>query len=239
MASPQELAVLGDARAVVEALVKEWDSRGLGVREPARPWPSLSEVKASMMKVDLGHDPSRGLDLRSAVAAFDERLPAERIIVTDSGRHMAPLPTLLGAPDARSWIVSRGYGSVGLGISAALGAATASTEKKVVLFCGDGGFMMGAQGLDCFRINDLDATIVILNDELYGAEVGCLRKYGLSTDIAHQTLPRIDLYAESLGGRGVVVRTFDDIAALDLNSPGLLFVDVRLDPEVNNFGAVG
>lgn len=87
MASTPELALFGDAGQTVRALIDEWRRRGNPPRE-----------------------------VRGASPTFGEKLPANRIVVTDSGRTLGTLPSLVDAQDAYSWLVGRGYGSVGLGL---------------------------------------------------------------------------------------------------------------------------
>ena len=49
----------------------------------------------------------------------------------------------ISAPDPRSFLVTVNFGSIGLGLQQAIGAAIAEPARPVVLFTGDGGFMMG------------------------------------------------------------------------------------------------
>lgn len=46
-------------------------------------------------------------------------------------------------PNAESFIVTTNFGSIGLGLQVAIGAGFAVPNRPVVLFTGDGGFMMG------------------------------------------------------------------------------------------------
>ncbi|MGE5156115.1 MAG: thiamine pyrophosphate-dependent enzyme [Betaproteobacteria bacterium] len=239
MASSPDLALLGDARDVVPALVAQWRRRGLPQRPPPGDIPTVDEVRASVMKVDIGHDPARGLDVREVLAEFDRRLPADRVVVTDSGRHIVSVPTLVGTRDARSWLLSRGYGSVGLGLGAAIGAAAAHPGRKIALFCGDGGFAMAAQELDTIREYGFDVTIVILNDLMYGAEMRYLARFGLPPDVLRMGFPDIEPLARAYGGVGVVVRTRQQLAELDPPATGLFLVDARIDPEADAHDAVG
>lgn len=229
LASAPELALLCDAGVAARALVRECERWGMRGRPTPPDAPTLADIRAGLLRVDLGNDPARGIDVRHAYAVLDERLPAGRIVVTDSGRHLAPIPTLISVDDARSWVMSRGYGSVGLGIGAAIGAASA-TNRPVVLLCGDGGLMMAAQDLDAVRINGLDLTVVVLNDEMYGSEIKHLVKYGLDVGIAAQPLPDIPTLAAAFGGRGVVVRTLSELEHLEVRHGGLTIIDVRIDP---------
>lgn len=232
-ATASELGLLGDAKVMVGALTDEWCRRGMAKRSVHGSTPTFDEIGRSILDVDLGHDCSRGLDVRRVYATLSSKLPAERIIVTDSGRYMATMASLVDARDARSWLVSRGYGSIGLGLGAAIGAAVGVPERPVVLFCGDGGFMMSAQDLDAVRLNDLNLTVVIMNDEQYGSELQHLAMYNLPGDVVRQDLPDVVSLAHAFGGVGVVVQTEDELAALGLPYRGLFIVDVRLDPAVN------
>jgi acetolactate synthase-1/2/3 large subunit len=238
MASSPDLAILGDARNTVPALVDEWHRRGLPARPVQGDLPTRDEIRASVMKVDIGHDPERGLDVREVLAEFDRRLPADRVVVTDSGRHIVAIPTLVGARDARSFIPSRGYGSVGLGLGAAVGAAAAHPGRPVALFCGDGGFTMASQELDTIREHGFDITVVILNDLMYGAETRYLAKFGLPPDVLRMGFPDVDALARAYGGRGVVVRTRPELLDLELPGSGLFIVDARIDPAADAHDAV-
>lgn len=231
-ASSPELGLLGDAGTTAQALIAEWNSRSLPAREITEPTPTYRAAQDSVLAIPVDHDPARGLDLRRVYAAFDRVLPDSRIVVTDSGSSLGTLPALVNARDARSWLIGRGYGSVGLGIGTALGAAAAHPDRPVVLFCGDGGFMMGLSGIDSTRMSNINLTIVIMNDEQLGSEVKHLVKYGLPTDVVRQTLPDIPALAASFGGHGTVLRTQADLDGLTLRGHGLEVFDARTDPTI-------
>jgi acetolactate synthase-1/2/3 large subunit len=232
-ATSPELGLIGDAGASVHAVLTELRRRGHRPRAAGKRAPSRDEAEASVLKTDLGHDPRRGLDLRHVYATLNRKLPADRVVVTDGGRAGIPLPALLEARDERGWLTSRGYGSIGLGIGASIGAAVAAPDRPVVLFCGDGGFMMAAQELDTIRLHDLNVTIVVMNDAQYGSEIKYLRKLGLPLDVAQQSMPDLMLLARAFGGDGIVLKNEQDLADLKLPLSGLFIVDVHLDPEIN------
>jgi acetolactate synthase I/II/III large subunit len=234
--SSPDLAVLGDVRATASAIIDEWGSRGLKARPAPKPSPRFSDMRQSLLENSLNHDPDRGLDLRDVFMAFDAKLPPDRIVITDSGRTKG-LATLVGARDARSWLIGRGYGSVGLGLGTAIGASAAHPDRPVALFCGDGGFMMALAGLDSARLHDLNLIVVILNDEQLGAELKHLRRYRLPYDVAQQPLPDIPALASVYGGRGTVIRSPEDLASFEFQGSGLEIVDVRIDPLMESEGA--
>ncbi|MEU8633115.1 thiamine pyrophosphate-binding protein [Amycolatopsis sp. NPDC048633] len=230
-----EVSLFGDARAVVRAVLDACRARGLG--EPRRPTagPTVAEVQESVLKVDVGHDPARGLDLREVFRAFDEHLPPGRVVATDAGRSLKTLPTLVSARSARNWLIGNSFGSIGRGLGLAIGAAAAHPDGPVVLFCGDGGFMMAAQDLDAVRLNGLDLVVVVTNDEQLGAEVKYVEQYDLPPELIRQTLPDIGHLAAAFGGIGRVVRTPAELAeaAAAATRPGLTLLDVRIDPAID------
>ncbi|PWK61291.1 thiamine pyrophosphate-binding protein [Aminobacter sp. AP02] len=233
-ASAPELFLLGDAGVAVGRLIDEWKRRGLATRPAPGPAPTREEIKAALLGVDLKHDPARGLDPRAAYVALDEVFPQDRIVVTDNGRFIATVPSLVAARDATSWIVGNAYGSVGLGLGAAIGAAAAHPDRPVLLITGDGGFAMAAQELDAIRLGGIDnLTVAIINDELYGSDVKYLRRFGLPNTVLYQPLPDIEALAKVYGGVGHVVTGIAQLGQIDFNTPGPTLLDIRVDPEVN------
>lgn len=227
-----ELALLGDARLTVRGLLEEARSRQVSGRSVVAP-PAYEEIRSSALAVDLGHDPTRGMDPREVYVALDDLLPADRVVVTDSGRFLGTVPSLIRAADAHSWLVGNSFGSIGQGLGIAIGAAIAHRDRPVVLVTGDGGFMMSSHDLDAVHLNRLDLAIVIVNDGQYGSDAKYLDDYGLPRDIIQQPLPDVHSLAEAFGGVGMVIRTLKDLSEAPLVGHGLRLFDVRVDPEVN------
>ena len=63
-----------------------------------------------------------------------------------------------------------------------MGVAAARPDRPVVLFDGDGSFLMNVQELETIRRHELNVLIVVMNDGAYGSEVHKLRAEGLSED---------------------------------------------------------
>ena len=233
-ASSPELFLLGDARIATEELLAEWKRRGLPDRPAPPPGPDGKTIKASFLKADLGSDPARGLDPRAVYAALDRIFPPSRIVVTDNGRFIVTTASLIEARDAKSWLVGNAYGSIGLGLGAAIGAAVAHPDRPVVLVTGDGGFAMAAQELSAIRGAGIDnITIAIINDECYGSDIKYLRRYGLPQTVLYQTLPDIEGLARVYGGSGHLITSVDELERVDFSGPGPKLLDIRVDPEVN------
>lgn len=238
-ASSPDLFLYADAAAAARALVSEWKRRGLAPRPEPVPVPSRVAIRDGLLAVDLGHDPARGLDPRAVYAALDDAFPADRLVVTDNGRFVATSPSLVDAPDAHSWLIGNAYGSVGLGLGAAIGACVAHRDRPVLLLSGDGGFAMAAQELDALRQGGIDnLTIAILNDQLYGSDLKYLRRFRLPDTVLQQPLPDLEALAAVYGGRGHLITDPGQLTELDFTAPGLKILDIRVDPEVNVRDAV-
>lgn len=104
-------------------------------RRPQRTWTSTRWREHA--RDDLGNDP-RELDPGQAYRRMDDLLPDNRVVVTDSGRSLpTPRRSSERPTHGPSWWAG-GYGSVGLGLETALGAACARPDAHVVLFLNDG-----------------------------------------------------------------------------------------------------
>jgi thiamine pyrophosphate-dependent acetolactate synthase large subunit-like protein len=175
------------------------------------------------------------VDLRTAMIALDEVLPADRAVVTDVGRFKsAPWRYLGNGPGLFSQTSS--FGSIGLGLGAAIGAAFARPDRLTVCVIGDGGLMMCLLELSTAVHHRLPLLVAVLNDGSYGAEYTKLGDFGLDPDYSLRPWPSFADIARALGAHAATVRTPDDIRQLKssferLDRPFLL--DIRADPAVD------
>jgi thiamine pyrophosphate-dependent acetolactate synthase large subunit-like protein len=177
---------------------------------------------------------SAGLDYIDLLTRLDGMLPADRMLVTDAGRHMVKAMQYLRVEAPRLYVQTASFGSIGLGIAQAIGAAAAEPGRPVVAAVGDGGFMLG--GLTEFNTavrNGMDLIVLMFNDGCYGAEFAQLRDKQMDTAVSMFDWPDFGPVATALGGRGVVVRNLDDLEAareaLAARDRPLL-IEFKLDP---------
>jgi acetolactate synthase I/II/III large subunit len=234
------LTLKADAGRAVAALLEEWNGFGVPDGEPWADRLTFAENKVSILECDIGHDPTHGIDPRQVFEAIDRIFPPNRVVAADSGRSVGgAMPAIVDACDSRSFLIGNSFSSIGRGLGIAIGAAAANPDRPVVLFAGDGGFAMSMQDLDAVRLSRLDLTIVIMNDRQYGSEVKYLLEHGLPMDVISQHLPDIPLLAKAFGGEGHVITTIDQLDDLNLPSPGLVILDVRIDPNADVRRSVG
>jgi len=209
---------LDEAEIAPSGFRHEIDARGLAEMPAPRP----------------GGAGDGGLDYVEVLARLDAMLPANRVFVTDAGRHMVKAMQYLHVESPRFYVQTASFGSIGLGMSQAIGAAAAEPGRPVVLTAGDGGFMLG--GLTEFNTavrHGMDVIVLLFNDNCYGAEYVQLRDKQMDPAVSLFDWPDFAPIATALGGRGVIVRSLDDLdaartAIAERDRP--LLIEVKLDP---------
>lgn len=169
-----------------------------------------------------------------ALERLEQALPKDRVLVTDGGRFMTEVWCRISAPDPKSFVVTANFGSIGLGLQEAIGAGVAAPGRPVVMFSGDGGFMMG--GINEFNTAvrlGLDLIVIVANDSAYGAEHIQFLDRKMDPSLTEFHWPSFAGIARSLGGEGIEVRSDADleaaIAALETRK-GPFLIELHLDP---------
>ena len=169
-----------------------------------------------------------------ALERLEDALPKDRVLVTDGGRFMTEVWCRISAPDPQSFFGTPNFGSIGLGLQEAIGAGLAVPKRPVVLFIGDGGFMMG--GINEFNTAvrlGLDLIVIVANDSAYGAEHIQFLDRQMDPSLTEFYWPSFAGVATSLGGQGIEVHSKaaleTAIAALETRKTPVL-IELRLDP---------
>ncbi|TWB87736.1 thiamine pyrophosphate-dependent acetolactate synthase large subunit-like protein [Bradyrhizobium macuxiense] len=175
------------------------------------------------------------IEITDTLLQFNKLLPEDRFLVTDIGRFALAVFRLIDAPDVHSFMLPSHFGAVGLGMSQAIGVAKAVPGKPVVLFSGDGGFMLGGMAEFNTAVRyQLDLIVVVCNDGSYGAEHVQFRAKDLDPSLSIFDWPDFASVANVLGGKGLTVRAENDLLAVaeaikTRNKP--LLIDLKLDPD--------
>lgn len=102
-----------------------------------------------------------------AVAEAAKNANDDIIVATDVGQHQMWTAQRYPFSKSRTFISSGGLGTMGFGLGAAIGAATA-TGKKTVLVTGDGSFGMNLNELATAVTNQTPVVIFIMNNGVLG-----------------------------------------------------------------------
>ena len=190
---------------------------------------TLTEHPVSANKSGEGY-----INFVQALEKLEGRFPKDRILVTDGGRFMTEVWCRISAPDPQSFIVTANFGAIGQGLQEAIGAGVAAPDRPVVLFTGDGGFMMG--GINEFNTAvrlGLNLTVIVANDSAYGAEHIQFIDREMDPGLTMFEWPSFAEVATSLGGVGVEVTSMDELTAALESLDGVkvpALIELKLDP---------
>lgn len=211
------------AAAIVAALA---DEMGLKAAEIDSDTPALMPV----------HDgPLTPVDVGASVA---RHLPMNAIIVDEAiTAGVAIEPATLAAP-AHDWLELTG-GAIGWGLPAAVGAALAAPERKVVALEADGSAMYTLQALWTAAREGLDILAVILANRSYFilniefARVGAGAPGDYARDMLNIDRPALDFVAlaQGMGVEAAAASTaqeFDDLFKVFAGHKGPRLIEARI-----------
>jgi len=231
--SAVDAGIVGSAAPVAERMTRLLDDAEIPSTGYASP--ALVERLAAR-DLDDYTDVSGGgtVDIRTAIRRLDAAFPTERTLVADGGRFIFSVFDLLPVAHPWDYLHTVNFGSIGLGVGTAIGAATGSA-KRTLLVCGDGGFMLGGLAeLNTAVRAGVDLVIVVFNDSAYGAEHIQFRKKDLDPSISTFDWPDLAQVADALGATGHRVTSLEelDAALATVAEPrGTVLIEILIDPE--------
>jgi thiamine pyrophosphate-dependent acetolactate synthase large subunit-like protein len=223
---PADLGIVGDAAATAEALLAALDGHVSGRRTEA-----LAEAIAAGAWRHEPYEESTGhVDPRTLSIALDEMLPAERIVVVDSGHFMGWPSMYLRVPDAAGFVFPQAFQCVGLGLGNAIGAAIARPDRLTVAALGDGGALLALPEFETLGRLGLPLLVVIYDDAAYGAEVHHFRPTGEAVDLAQ--FPDTDFVGLARAAGCRASTDVEDVRAWLEDRSGPMVLDAKIDPDI-------
>jgi acetolactate synthase I/II/III large subunit len=235
---PVDLGVVGDARRVLEGMVRVL--RGRNVQRPLSRWAGrcgalCSEARLAVREV-LGNasaDPIHPARLAREVA---DRVPEGTRMCFDGGNTTVWAHLFHRFRRPRSLLWTSHFGHLGTGLPYAIGAKLAEPARPVVLYSGDGAFGFNVQELETAAREGANIVCVVSCDFAWGMEVtGLTLEIGRPIGAATSAI-RYDHVARGFGCHGELVETADQIApalerAFAANRPAV--VQVLVDAKAN------
>ncbi|GHH50640.1 acetolactate synthase I/II/III large subunit [Lentzea cavernae] len=213
---PADVTLEGDAATVTAALAAEVTSKQAGV--------DLAAVGTEVRALAEADSPE-AVKLLQALEGTDATIVADMCIpgYWIGGFHHVTRPRGLAYPV--------GWGTLGFGFPAAIGAAV---HHRTIAVVGDGGFLFACGDLATAKQEGLPLTIVLVDDGGYG-----MLRY--DQQIANHTISGVDLtrpdfakLAESFGIPAVTLTGFDDLrtALSAAKGPNMIVVNASLKPPI-------
>jgi acetolactate synthase I/II/III large subunit len=236
---PTELGVVADLATFAEDLYEVSVEGGLRHATASQLVRELRQSPA-VERPDFESDPSPLITPQRAIADLQAAAGPEAAFVTDIGEHMLSALHYFTALGPDSFTIHLGLGSMGSGISGAIGLALAKPERPVVCVCGDGGMQMaGMEALVALKYR-LPIVYAVFNDARYNMVYhGYRQVFGRE---AQWDTPWTDFarWARSMGLAGLRINHPGEIdeamlrRVRETNLP--LVLDIRIDREARVAG---
>ena len=237
--TPCDVALAGDARLVIEALVAEARARTDGAGRSTDAATRLAGAKAAWLAdwTPLLHSDEAPLNTYRVIHEINESIDRERSIVThDAGAPRDSMVPFFTATAPHSYV---GWGKtthLGFGIPLMIGAKLARPDRFCLNFMGDGAFGMSGLDLETSVRAGLPITTVLLNNGGMATYPGGFPTARTRYGVSHMTGDYAAI-AEGLGATGIRVTRPDELApairrAQALNDDGrTALIDVHSNHE--------
>ena len=201
-----DLGIVGDAKNVLKELNEKL------TRQNHPQW--LKEIRDLKERYPLSYD-DEGLTGPYVIEQIDYLTNSEAIICTDVGQHQMWAAQYFNYRRPRQFISSRGAGTMGFGLGAAMGAKLANPHQTVFNIAGDGCFRMNLNELATLSRYNIPVIQVVMNNQV----LGMVRQwqtlfYGqrYSNTILEDKVDFCKV-AEGLGCKAIKVTTKEEVAS--------------------------
>ncbi len=238
---PVEVALVGDAQSILVEIVYHLHR---SIREGASPksaWnasPPLVRSHARYEDGDQRTSEARPLTPQRWRTDFEEVLPDDAIIFSDIGGHMLFNMHHLCIRERQHFVINLGFGSMGHGTIAPIGAALAEANRPVFAIVGDACFTM--QGMDLLTAVEYDIPViwVVENNNMHGITWHCSKILGHGTafeSIKYRRPLEVAAIARAMGMSSWIVDApgkMQDAVREAMRRGGPSLIEVRVDPDI-------
>lgn len=235
---PTEVALIGDARLTLDALMQAVDQRlGSGTRKGEEARMAVARAKQAKFERFRALAASDDTPIRPerVVHTLNELLPGDAIVVADPGTPCPYFSAYYELTDPRGRLISnRAHGALGYSLPGVLGAYYARPDTKCVAVMGDGSFGFNAGEMETLVRIGAPVTLIVFSNSAFGwikagQHSGFAERY-FSVDFNRTDHARV---AEAFGVKAWRVERPDALrpalaAALEHGGPTL--VDIATQP---------
>ncbi len=238
---PVDVPLVGDAQTILIEML--YQAHRL-VRESASP---ASEWNAAP-PLDFGHGRYLDPDLRTSDAYpltpqrwrvdLQQALPADALLFSDIGGHMLFNLHHLCMHHEQRFFINMGFGSMGHGVAAPIGAALACPSRPVIAIVGDGCFTMNGMEVLTAAEYEIPVVWIVENNQMHGITWHGSKMVGNGKpmqSVVFQRKVEIASIARAMGIKawvvdrpGAIVEAVQE--ALSERRPGL--IEVRVDERI-------
>jgi acetolactate synthase-1/2/3 large subunit len=163
-----DVAIQGDCRIAVEALVEDLSANGTGDADRGA-W--RSRISGWQERFPLDYEPwepGQALKPQYVIERLRDLSPDDTIVASGVGQHQMWASQYWNFDHPYTWINSGGLGTMGYAIPAAIGAKAGMPDRTVWAIDGDGCFQMTAQELVTATVEGFPIKVALLNNSYLG-----------------------------------------------------------------------
>ena len=243
---PVDVAVVGDAGRVLDALIAEWNATPgkPDTQAIARWWRQIDQWRArDSLKFTQNMQPGSIIKPQYAIQRLYEltrSIKREIFITTEVGQHQMWAAQHFKFEQPNRWMTSGGLGTMGYGLPAATGVQIAHPDALVIDIAGEASLLMNIQELGTLAQYRLPVKVFILNNEY----MGMVRQWqellhgGRYSESYSAALPDFVKLADAYHAKGLrasSVEQLDDVIHAMLESDTAVIADIAVDPKENCF----
>ena len=238
---PVDVPLVGDAQAILIELAYHLHRRIRDGVAPASMWRAYPELTRGHAQFD---DPAERMSETIPLTPqrwrvdLEEVLPDDAVIFSDIGAHMLFNLHHLCIRDGQRFFINFGFGSMGHGTVAPIGAALASPGRPVFALVGDGCFAMNGMELITAAEHDVPVLWIVETNNMHAITWHCSKVLsgGKAMQAAVYKRPlevaalarAMGLHARVVERPGQMQQAVRDL--LRLQAPSV--IEVRVDPTV-------
>jgi acetolactate synthase-1/2/3 large subunit len=238
---PVNIPLVGDAQAILVELAYHIHRRIRDGVPPSSRWKEGPSLERGHARYDSpSARTSEGVPLTPERWRVDleEVLPEDAVIFSDIGGHMLFNMHHLCIRRGQRFFINLGFGSMGHGTVAPIGAALALPGRPVFALVGDGCFAMNGMELITAAEHDVPVIWIVESNNMHGITWHCSKLLSRGTPMRAAVYKRpleVAALARAMGLHARVVdrpgQMQDAVRALlHLEAPGV--IEVRVDPTV-------
>jgi acetolactate synthase-1/2/3 large subunit len=243
---PVDVAIVGDAGRVLQALIAEWN------RNPEKS--DSQAIAAWWRQIDawrgkeclrFTQDMSKGAVIKPQYAIqrlyeITRAVKQDIFITTEVGQHQMWAAQHFRFEQPNHWMTSGGLGTMGYGLPAAMGVQIAHPDALVIDIAGEASVLMNIQEMGTLSQYRLPVKVFILNNQY----MGMVRQWqellhgGRYSESYSAALPDFVKLADAFHAKGLradSVDQLDDVIRAMLDSDTAVIADIAVDPKENCF----
>jgi acetolactate synthase I/II/III large subunit len=243
---PVDVAIVGDAGRVLEALIAQWnhDAAKPDTQAIAQWWRQIDGWRAKE-SLKFTQDMAKGSIIKPQYAIqrlyeITRAVKQDIFITTEVGQHQMWAAQHFKFEQPNHWMTSGGLGTMGYGLPAAMGVQIAHPDALVIDIAGEASVLMNIQEMGTLSQYKLPVKVFILNNEY----MGMVRQWqellhgGRYSESYSAALPDFVKLADAFHAKGLRAQSvdqLDNVIREMLACPTAVIADIAVDPKENCF----